>query len=233
MAAPSNEYDAALKGVRSGKTVGLLGLEFSSRRRNRVNGRVISSGPNGFAIKVGQSFGNCPKYIQTREIVGVARASRASLITEGTELSPPDRQLVGGADTFFIASTSGDEGGLAAGVDVSHRGGNPGFVRLVSSTEFLVPDFTGNFLFNTLGNILLEPRVGLLFVDWSDGTLLQIAAEAEIIWDGPDVDAYAGAKRALRFRVSKAVRIRPAVRLHWSKGEQSPFAAKLGPWRPA
>jgi hypothetical protein len=71
----------------------------------------------------------------------------------------------------------------------------------------------------------------LLFLDFATGTTLQIAAEAEIVWAGPDVERFAGAERALRFRVSERVTSENAVPLRWHFRENSPFLAGLGSWR--
>ena len=102
------------------------------------------------------------------------------------------------------------------GVDASHRGGEPGFVRIEDERTLVVPDFVGNSAFNTLGNLLLEPRCGLLFLDFSTGTTLEIAAQADIIWEGNDVASIAGAQRLVRFRVTGARRIEGALPLRWS-----------------
>jgi predicted pyridoxine 5'-phosphate oxidase superfamily flavin-nucleotide-binding protein len=188
--------------------LGLLGVEPATRRRNRANGRVVEYDSSGFVLAIEQSFGNCPQYIEARTpLRGVwlpnpAPASRAS----GRVLAAAARALVESSDTFFIASAA------AGAVDVSHRGGAAGFVRLDSSAAgdvLTLPDYRGNNLFNTLGNIEANPRAGLLFVDWSKGDVLHLACYAEIVWE----DA---ARRRLRLAVREGRWRAAASPLRWA-----------------
>ena len=179
--------DPAAVGLKPGAAIGLLGLEPHTRRRNRMNGLVSAVDEQGFAISVVQSFGNCPRFIQARQPIAGAPHLPGPVSVEGSVLSEAARRLIETADTFFIASSSGahidNAGAGGAGVDVSHRGGPPGFVQIVSMPDgdtLLLPDYQGNLMFNTLGNLLLWPRAGLLFIDWNTGDMLQIAATAEI-----------------------------------------------------
>lgn len=217
-----------------GAPVGLLGFEAHTRRRNRANGSVIASNAHGFAVHIDESFGNCPKYIQAREASPVAIGAEGGAQTEA-RLGEAARQLVANADTFFIASAHPEaDHGPGYGVDVSHRGGKPGFIKLETLTDgrsrLLVPDFAGNFFFNTFGNIALNPRVGLLFIDYAGHDLLHVAGHAELILDGPEVDAYAGAERLLGISVDHAILRRNALPLTWSAAEISPFLAHTGEW---
>jgi len=221
--------DPAAAGLATGAAVGLLGIELETRRRNRMNGTVTRADKSGFAVRVEQSFGNCPKYIQARKPVFVAEPSLDAappVRAEGAILSASAAELVRGADTFFIATAS-------EGVDVSHRGGKPGFVRVAEQdghTVLTSPDFSGNFYFNTLGNLLLNPRAGLVFVDFASGGLLSLTGEADTLWDGPELAAFAGAERLLRFRVTEGVWIEPAAPLRWSAPEPAPQLAATGSW---
>lgn len=214
---------AAAANLKSGADIGVVGIDFATRRRNRANGTLTTVDDGGFDVRVTQSFGNCPKYIQARDWRAATDAERGSLeIEEGRALGAAQRAMITAADTFFIASAvGGDEPGH--GVDASHRGGLPGFVRVADARTLTVPDFTGNFYFNTLGNLLLNPRSGLLFLDFETGTLLQAAAEAEIVWDGPEVAAAAGVQRLIRFHVVHWRCARNAVPLRWRFRGYSPF----------
>jgi hypothetical protein len=192
----------------------------------------------GFAVRVQQSFGNCPQYIQARTHEFAAEPARVPEPprSEGALLSPAAEALVRGADTFFVASASpAARGGAAAeGVDVSHRGGKPGFVRVDradGSSVLTAPDFAGNSMFNTLGNLALNPRAGLLFVDFARGGVLSLTGRAEIVWDGPEVAAFAGARRLLRFHVEEGVRLEGALPLRWSAPAQAPQLAATGSWQ--
>ena len=148
-----------------------------------------------------------------------------------TGLNDQDRLLIERADTFFIASAHLDvQAGAARGVDVSHRGGRPGFVHVDDAGTLLAPDFVGNFFFNTLGNLVEYPRAGLLFVDFDSGDLLHLAVEGEIVWDGPLVAAFAGAERLLRFRIREVVRNVGALPFRWSEAQAAAQLARTGNW---
>lgn len=197
----------------AGAEVGLLGIQLETRRRNRMNGRIERADAGGLTVRVGQSFGNCAQYIQARAPVPTGRPSRPVARPEGPLLSAAARTLVARADTFFLATAA------PAGVDASHRGGPPGFVRVDEEdgrTVLTVPDFRGNSFFNSFGNLALNPRAGLLFVDFAAGGLLSLAGEAEVLWSGPELEAFAGAERLLRVRLTGGVFLEDAVPLRWS-----------------
>lgn len=229
VAAAPTAADPVLAGLAAGRPAALLGIELHSRRRNRANGRVIEAGAAGFSIAIDQSFGNCPQYIQARRFVPAPRPSQAAERLLGLDAAA--RRMIAAADTFFIASAHpGDGEGPTEGVDVSHRGGKPGFVK-VEDGVLTVPDFLGNYLFNTLGNLMLEPRAGLVFADFSNGDLLHLAVEAEVIWDGPEVAAFVGAERLIRFHVREMVRVAGSLAVREVGAvEPSPLLARTGSW---
>jgi uncharacterized protein len=186
--------------IRDGAPIGGLGIELSTRRRNRVNGRVENCiVGEGFSIRVQQSFGNCPKYIQARDERSWLRPKLVPESRMAPHLSDSGVNFISEADTFFIASRSArlDEEESSQGLDVSHRGGRPGFVRVVSRTELCFPDFSGNLLFNTLGNLEADARAGLLFIDFRSGRMLHIIGRARICWDVPEMKRSAGIERLI------------------------------------
>lgn len=220
--------------LKDGAPIGLLGLEPHTRRRNRMNGVVQAVTRAGFEVRVEQSFGNCPKYIQAREPVYSALQGRA-VSHDGRQLDAVARSLIERADTLFIATSyagddAGNKAGHAGGVDVSHRGGKPGFVRVDGDATLTMPDFIGNFFFNTLGNIAVNPRAGLLFIDFDSGDLLYLAVTAEIIWDGPELQSFAGAQRLMRFSVQSMRLVESSLPLRWVGAELSPVLAATGAW---
>lgn len=199
-----------------GEPVGLLGIMLENRRRNRMNGRIVARDAAGLTVAVDQSFGNCPQYITPRfwrpaDTVAVAAKGAETL----TALDAEALATIGRADTLFVASHAGG-GDPAHGVDVSHRGGPAGFVRVLDDGRLLVPDYAGNRIFNTLGNLLVDPRAGLLFVGFDSGDLLHVGGSAEIVWDGPLVAATPGAQRVWTVRPERVVRRRTAVPLRWA-----------------
>ncbi|MBN3821586.1 pyridoxamine 5'-phosphate oxidase, partial [Paraburkholderia sp. Se-20369] len=215
---------------RPGAPLGGLGIEFHTRRRNRVNGVVQAVDGTALTIAVEQSFGNCAKYIQGRKPAFEPRvAGVPPAIERSARLSDADRALLSRADTFFVASANTSmEAGVARGADVSHRGGMPGFVRVDDDATLTTPDFSGNRLFNTLGNLHHDPRAGLLFIDFERGDLLYVAALAEIVWDGPLVASFDGAQRVVRYRVQEVRRSPAVLPLRWSAVEWAPqFAARM------
>lgn len=221
--------DPARARLTASAPVGVVGLQPHTRRRNRVNGVVGAVSDDRFVVDVRQTFGNCPKFIRARTTTTTQTPAQASAET-AQELSAADVSLIRRADTFFIASShhGGVDEAAVNGVDVSHRGGNAGFVD-VEDDVLWVPDFQGNFYFNTLGNLVQHPRAGLVFFD-GDGGLLQLKVETEILWDGSVVDGFAGAERILKLRVREVVRVKNALRLRLLEGPASPFNATTGVW---
>lgn len=221
--------DPARVALGVGQPVGLLGLEPHTRRRNRANGVVTTNDAQAWSVRVLQSYGNCPKYIhgRTPELRPdrVAEPPRA----EGATLSGEARALIARSDTIFLASSSAGrltaselEHAPGAGADVSHRGGRAGFVlveREGDADRLLVPDYAGNSMFNTLGNLLAWPRAGVLFVDPSEGHVLQLAASAEVQLGGSRLMAFPGALRLLSLRVEHGWLRRSAIPLSWSAPE--------------
>ena len=221
--------DPAAAGLRAGTLAGLLGIDLATRRRNRANGTVLAVDRHGFTLGVQQSFGNCPQYIQAREIEGVQASGRAGAAERLDGLDGQARALIAGADTFFVASGSGAGGGETGGLDMSHRGGRPGFVQ-VDGDVLTIPDFRGNRYFNTLGNLLLDPRAGLLFVDFASGELLQVQGRAELDWDGGPASGFAGAERLWRVRVTAGWRRPGALALRWAFRGYAPTTGRTGRW---
>lgn len=231
IAALPSRGDVLAENLRPAAPVGILGIELHTRRRNRLNGKAYPSSHGlGFDVMVDQSFGNCPQYIQARLPQWRAgAAARAAVDTiSGNALSPVVRASIETADTFFIASAFGaDMSDPRHGVDVSHRGGPPGFVQVLDERRLVFPDYRGNFLFNTLGNIAANPKAGLLFVDFADGDALQLTGTAEIVGDaralpGLRAEASAGAQRFVVFRPSAWTLRRGAVPFDWIFGGFAP-----------
>jgi hypothetical protein len=214
--------------LRPGVPVAVLGIDLATRRRNRANGTLVGVDAGGLTVSVAQSFGNCPQYIQTRTWTDAA--AHPEVVERLTGLDAAARTLVRAADTFFVASSSGGGAGAAGGVDISHRGGRPGFVA-VAGNVLTIPDFHGNRFFNTLGNLLLEPRAALLFVDWTDGTLLHLQGRAEVLWDRDG--GLAGAERLWRFSVTGGWRRPGALPLRWAFGAYAPQLQRTGVWHAA
>lgn len=184
--------------------LGLLAIDLGTRRRMRFNGRALLDPERGIFLAVEQVYGNCPKYVQAR---------RLDLEGAGLDRMPPkrssvlsDRQqaVVASADTLFIASFHRE-----GGADVSHRGGAPGFVSLLDERTLAFADYPGNNMFNTLGNLVAQPRAGLLFLDFETGDTLQLTGRARLDWDPVRVAAFRGARDVVvTFEVEEALEVR-------------------------
>ncbi len=221
-----------------GSPLGLLGIEMMDRRRNRLNGRISQTHDSGFSVKVDQSFGNCPQYIQNWDI-HFTREPNASLANKSginnaetfAILDNKARHMINAADTFFVASYIDlKDCPEIEGVDVSHRGGRPGFVKIDGNT-LTIPDFPGNFHFNTLGNFLLNPKAGLVFTDFSTGELLMLTGTVELLWeDDEQVVAFKGAERAWRFTLDHGTRLLDVLPFRASMKGYSPNSLMTGDW---
>ncbi|MES2936962.1 MAG: pyridoxamine 5'-phosphate oxidase family protein [Pseudomonadota bacterium] len=213
-------HDPLANRLREGMPIGLLGIQPHTRRRNRMNGTVAALDDGGFSVRVGQSFGNCPKYIQAREPHYLPDAPAAAAPQLLTALDASARRTVAQADTFFIATAHPQAAGggePALGVDVSHRGGPAGFVRVDAAGVLRVADFVGNGFFNTLGNLALEPRCNLLFIDYASGELLSVVARGSVEWTGEaPPEGTALTARRVRFEVVRVLRTPGALPLRWT-----------------
>jgi predicted pyridoxine 5'-phosphate oxidase superfamily flavin-nucleotide-binding protein len=177
--------------------LGVLAIDPLTRTRIRINGRGQRD-DEGVVIAVDEAFGNCQKYIQRRAPTGPMDLSeRGTAHRSGTVLDADQRALVAAADTFYIASAHAERG-----ADASHRGGRPGFVEVAADGACLrFPDYQGNRMFQTLGNLTVDPRAGLLFVDWQTGTTLQVSGRAQIVWDDDEVALRPGAQRIVAVEI--------------------------------
>lgn len=194
------------------KRVGMLGIDFATRRRNRVNGRIALRDSQGFTVTVEESFGNCPKYIVPRRL-SVAPKISPSIAFAFDCLDDQARALIARSDIMFVATGTGS--GLKGGnVDISHRSGSTGFVA-IDADILTVPDFSGNHYFNTLGNLLLEPRAALLFIDFMNGDILQLQGRAEILWDMKSPTRLPAVERHWRLHVEQGQWRRDALPLRW------------------
>lgn len=212
--------DALEGALTEGADIGLIGIELATRRRNRVNGRVKSYDADGLQFAVDQSFGNCPQHISARNYTILDKATPQPVIRR-TELSAAQQDWIKGADTFFIASGFRGEGEHEAfGMDVSHRGGVPGFVEIVSDTQLRFPDYPGNNYYNTLGNILHDARIGMLFLDFASGSMLQLSGKATLDERESELAKFPGALRLLALEIEQVVELPNALRLRWdAEGE--------------
>lgn len=192
--------------------VGMIAIEPKTRRRMRVNGTARPTA-NGLHIHPDQVYSNCPKYISRRHIEAVDTDGPEPTVRRAEVLDERTQQAIARVDTFFIGSA--DPEGNA---DASHRGGNPGFLQVLSPNRLRWPDYRGNSMFQTLGNISANPRCGLLIPDWDTGAALQLTGTAEIVWNS----GTAGSQCSVEFTVAEVIEATGVSPLRWGRAELSP-----------
>lgn len=205
-----------------GSPLGLLAIHFATRSRMRLNGTLLRSAPDGLVLTSQEVYGNCQKYIQARSLTDVdsvpSPVDQPVVARRDVVLTPHQQSWIGGADTFFIASTH-----PTGHADASHRGGNPGFVRVVDERRLIFPDYMGNMMFNTLGNLAVNPSAGFLFLDFEAGHTLHLTGHAAIVWDQDQIATFPGAQRLITFDVHEVVERRGGSGLHFGSPEYSRF----------
>lgn len=215
--------DPLADNLKVGSAVGTLAMEFDNRlRRGRVNGRVSALTDDSFVLAVSQAYSNCGKYIQQRREEAPCAAS-ARVLSRGAALTAAQAWRIALADTFFLSSYFIGRGDAPShGVDISHRGGAPGFVQVDGDRELVFPDYRGNMAFNSLGNMLKNPRAGLLFMDFERGHTLQLTGEATIDWQSARLAEFPGATGLVSLRVRDVVELADVVPFRWSFLKHSP-----------
>ncbi|PRX54901.1 pyridoxamine 5'-phosphate oxidase family protein [Flagellimonas meridianipacifica] len=217
----SPKSDVFFQNIETNTEVGFLFIQHESRTRFRVNGRVVKE--NGvIKVQVVESYGNCPKYIQAGKLI-LDNTFDADLgeVPEGTVLGPNELDIISRSNTFYVSSRNKD-----GRTDTSHRGGNDGFVSVSPDGTLLIPDYPGNNLFNTLGNIHQYPKTGLLFMDHNSGTVLQLVGEAKVLYgrDSEKELAVSGETGVFwEFRTTKWIRTEGHYRGAWELYTYSPF----------
>jgi predicted pyridoxine 5'-phosphate oxidase superfamily flavin-nucleotide-binding protein len=201
--------------LRDGMPVGVLVMDPRNRERIRFNG-TASPTDEGFIVKTQEVFPNCQKYIQQRSFERVTDLSNDGR-RENDSLVDTQREWIRSADTFFIGSYYPE-----TGADASHRGGEPGFVTVDGDT-LVFPDYPGNNMFCTLGNIEGHGAVGLLFVDFEEGRTLQLTGRGNVVWDDRRVSAFEGAERLVEIEVESAIELPEGNPLRWELEEHSPY----------
>ncbi|WP_299138184.1 pyridoxamine 5'-phosphate oxidase family protein [uncultured Tateyamaria sp.] len=209
-----DDDDPLALALTGGTTIGAVGIELASRRRNRFSGDTRKT-DTGFAIDIRQTFGNCPQYIHQRAWTRVTehapQPARRTDVLDEAQIA-----RIRAADTLFIGSGHQEGNDVPSrGFDASHRGGAPGFVQVIDGTHLHIPDYSGNNFFNTIGNLITDARVGLVFVDFETGGLLHVSGRATIDWD-PDVTRDPDARRMIEVEIDAIVDRPAALSLRWA-----------------
>ena len=214
----SHPEDPLLRNLKQESPTGMLVINLAARHRVRLNGRAQILADGKIRLMVDQVYGNCPQYIQAREIMGSDRPASLNPSADPAEtLIDRRRSWIEKSDTFFLATAHPE-----SGLDASHRGGKPGFVRVEDDTHLIFPDYSGNKMFNSLGNITSYPKAGLLFPDFETGSVLQLTGSAKILWDDPRTAEFPGARRLVAFEVERLLELPGATALTFEFRSFSP-----------
>jgi ferredoxin-NADP reductase/predicted pyridoxine 5'-phosphate oxidase superfamily flavin-nucleotide-binding protein len=196
-----------------GKMVSGLAIDLVTRKRVKIAGKMAAGTIRPISIeieegaslpadaprtqdqiqlvtKIEQSLGNCPKYLNQYELRPALLTPQ--LLSSGPSLSPEARSLVDKADMFFLSTSSGSD------MDTNHRGGPPGFIRIVSPTCIIYPEYSGNRLYQSLGNLQLNPLIGITVPDFESGDVLYTTGRASILIGADAEKAMPGTNLAVK-----------------------------------
>ncbi len=198
--------------------LGLLFIDPQTRRRMVFSGQATIDDQGRWLINGKRVFAQCPKYIQQRQFTEMDNSAKAAVFHQDTILSKAQQATLAQADTLFIATHHSQ-----TGIHLSHRGGNPGFIQIENESTLYFPDYSGNTMFLTLGNISAKSNTGLLMVDFETGDLLQLSGKAYLEWDHAKLESFPGAQLLVRFEVERVNDIRGAHPMRWKFEAYSPF----------
>ncbi len=196
---PPDNGDPLLANLNQNDQLGVLFFDPSIRRRAKSMGRAEVCADGQILYSLTRYFGLCPKYIYQRSHEPQTCSAELASATNSRILSMADRAQLSQSDTVFLASFYPDHG-----ADVTHRGGNPGFLRVLGETSLEIPDYTGNGMFNTLGNLRVDPRLALTDINFSSGRTLHLTGSATVS-DDVDPKRHPGANRVITFEVEQLV----------------------------
>ncbi|WP_394750962.1 pyridoxamine 5'-phosphate oxidase family protein [Spongiimicrobium salis] len=220
----SSEHDILYANLNANSEVGLLFIILAERKRYRINGKLKLS-ETRMKVKVNEAYGNCPKYIQRRSVSVPTTASKSSQIQKGDSLQPHHLEWIKSADTLFLGTQSND-----FNMDMSHRGGNPGFVEVIDDGVLKIPDYQGNMMYNSLGNIAQNGKAGLLFVDYKNKRVLQLSGKASLLFDQDgeeDAVKTTGTGRYWLFHTKAWVETDKHHNMDWEYIDASPFNPEI------
>ncbi len=247
-----NENGYVVEKEGSGKMISGLTIDLETRSRVKLYGRVIAGtrktseerddgqrqstrGGAQVVIKVEQSLGaspikptkeidqcitgNCPKYLNKK---GIHPAIPSPKLISGSPLLPKGAlALLAKADCFFISTTN-----QTSDMDTNYRGGPPGFVRVLSnnSKDILVyPEYSGNNLYQSLGNLQNTPLAGLVFPDFDTGDVLYVTGHTEILIGKETATLLPHSNLAIKLTIASARFVESGLSFRGSAGEPSPY----------
>ena len=134
-----------------------------------------------------------------------------------------DRAFIESRSLFFLATAD-----ALGQPDCSHKGGDPGFVRITADDELAFPSYDGNGMFRSLGNLLVNPAVALLFIDFERPNRLRVNGRARIVFDDPLRADFAGAQLIVRVRAERIFPNCPRYVHRMAVAERSSYIPRAG-----
>ncbi|KAK2855672.1 hypothetical protein FQN49_004957 [Arthroderma sp. PD_2] len=226
-----------------GRLMSGLPVDMENRRRVKLMGRMVagsleestpeksdggSTGDNDIGkvaqvqvvMKVDESLGNCPKYINKKHITPAI--PQPKLISDSPQLPREALDLLGRIDTLFVASSHGNDS-----MDSNIRGGPPGFVRVLSNDStgavLVYPEYSGNRLYQTLGNLQTTPLAGYAFPDFESGHILYITGETEVLVGKDAAQILPRSNLAVKISVTAARYVKHGLSFRGEPMEPSPY----------
>lgn len=150
-------------------------------------------------------------------------ADRLEDVTMHDRILLHERDLIERSEMFFLATADAD-----GWPDVSYKGGLPGFVRVVDETTMAFPHYDGNGMFKSLGNIRVNPKVGLLFIDFENPNRLRIQGSAIVSAEDPLLADVPGAQLIIRVKAERVFPNCPRYIHRMQMAERSVYAPASG-----
>ncbi|KAI4727375.1 oxidoreductase [Aureobasidium sp. EXF-10728] len=222
----------------NGRFLSGLAIDLDTRKRVKLAGRMVAGalgstdGEDGADANVQQGVlqlvarvdesleqGNCPKYLNRRDISPAI--TNPKLISDSVPLHERAVELIHKVDLMFLSTSSGTS------MDTNHRGGPPGFVRCVSQdngcTQFVYPEYSGNRLYQSLGNLMLEPKAGFCFPDFETGDCLFVTGYTEVLFGKDAAEMMPRSNLAVRVTITAARLVASVLPFRGNTGEFSPY----------
>ncbi|KAI4156436.1 MAG: hypothetical protein L6R39_001107 [Caloplaca ligustica] len=235
----SNDGDESVEQADKYRAVSALTIDLATRSRYKLAGSMVAGalGQLGDAsgsgqehqaspteaqivIKIERSLGNCPKYINKKQIIPTI--PEPALVSGTLPLSAEAIELLAKADLFFV--TSSYDG---SSMGTNNRGGPRGFVRVMqndfSGTTLVYPEYSGNRLYQTLGNLCVFPKVGIVVPDFDTGNVLYTTGTTEIVLGRDCAAILPRSNLAVKVHLEKARFVRHGLAVKAQPGEPSPY----------
>ena len=223
-----------------GRMISGLSIHLEERNRVKLFGRMVAGalsamgeekegeksgvGQVQLVVNIEQSLGNCPKYLNCKRIKPALPEPK--LIHDSIKLGPEGLDLLGKSDMFFISSMHQHED-----MDLNHRGGPPGFVRIESNNDsgavLVWPEYSGNNLYQTLGNLQTDPKAGLVFPDFETGNVLYLTGQTEVFVGNNANEVLSHSSLAVRFKVTGARFVEKGLPFRGEPAERSPYNPRV------